>query len=249
MSSSIPLFDKLNSNNYNTWNGDMEAWVRAQALRCIISGVSKLPTVSATPKEGEEDKLEAWQLKADKAGGIMWLMVDNTQRVHFRGIKDDPLKMWSALKVHMQKRPGTCFKGYDNLFAIRKHEEADLQSLINRVVVALHSIRNVRSTAFTLDKLDDKLSTMALIQALPEDYNSFVLSLLLKDDLDKAVVQIAFVRKDNQHRRHQEESPAIGTALAASSSSSTTCAFCGLSGHSQDICRQYARAKDQVGKN
>jgi len=25
MSSSIPLFDKLNSNNYNTWNGDMEA--------------------------------------------------------------------------------------------------------------------------------------------------------------------------------------------------------------------------------
>jgi len=93
MSSSIPLFDKLNSNNYNTWNGDMEAWFRAQALWRIVSGVSKPSTVSATPKEGEEDKLEAWQLKADKAAGIMWL-IDNTQRVHFRGIKDDPLKMW-----------------------------------------------------------------------------------------------------------------------------------------------------------
>src|SRR5467141_1473569 len=90
---------------------------------------------------------------------------------------------------------------------------------------------------------------MALIRALPEDYNSFVSSLLLKDDLDKAAVQIACVREDNQRRRRQEESPAIGTALAASSSSSTTCAFCGSSGHSQDICRQYARAKDQVGKN
>ena len=72
------------------------------------------------------------QLKADKAAGIMWLMVDNTQRVHFRGIRDDPLKMWSALKeVHMQKRPGTRFKGYDDLFSIRKREEEDLQSLIN----------------------------------------------------------------------------------------------------------------------
>jgi len=102
------LFDKLNSNNYNTWNGDMGAWFRAQALWRIVSGVSKPPAVSATPKEGEEDKLERWQLKADKAAGIMWLMVDNTQRVHFRGIKDDPVNMWGTVKeVHMQKRPGS----------------------------------------------------------------------------------------------------------------------------------------------
>ena len=180
----------------------------------------------------------------------MWLMVDNTQRVHFRGIKDDPVKMWGALKeVHMQKRPGTRFNAYDDLFSIRKREEEDLQSLINRVDDALHRIRDLRTTAFTLDKLDDELGAMALIRALPEDYNSFVSSLLLKDDLDKAAVQIAFVREDNQRRRRQEESPAIGTALAASSSSSTICAFCGSSGHSQDVCRQYARAKDQVGKN
>jgi len=71
----------------------MEAWFHTQALWCIVSGVSKLPTVSETPKDGEVDKLEAWQLTADKAGGIMWLMVDNTKRVHFRGIKDDPLRM------------------------------------------------------------------------------------------------------------------------------------------------------------
>ena len=71
------------------------------------------------------------------------------------------------------------------------------QSLINRVDNALHRIRNLRSTAFTLDKLDDELGEMVLIGALPEDYNSFVSSLLFKDDLDKAAVQIVFVRKDN----------------------------------------------------
>jgi len=65
----------------------------ALALWRIISGASKPPTLSAPPREGEEDKLEAWEVKADKAAGIMWLMVEPTQRVHFRGIKDDAVKM------------------------------------------------------------------------------------------------------------------------------------------------------------
>ena len=97
----------------------MEAWFRAQALWRLVSGASTAARVSQTPKDGEEKKLEAWQVKVDKAAGIMWLMVENTQRVHFRGIKDDPLKMWDALReVHMQKRPGTHFNAFDNLFSI-----------------------------------------------------------------------------------------------------------------------------------
>jgi len=147
-------------------------------------------------------------------------MDDNTQRVHFREIKDNPVKMWGALKeVHMQKRPGTHFNTYDDRFSIRKREEEDLQSLINRVDDALHRIRDLWSTVFTLDKLDDELGAMALIRALPEYYNSFVSSLLLKDDLDMAVIQIAFVREDNRRRRRQEQSPAVGTGLPAFSSS------------------------------
>ena len=246
-SSSLPLFEKLNSNNYNNWNGDMEAWFRAQSLWHIVSGVTKPPTVSQTPKDGEEEKLEAWQLKADKAAGIMWLMVDNNQRVHFRGIKDDPVKMWTALQdVHMQKRPGTRFNAYDNLFSIRKREDEDLQSLINRVDDALHRIRDLRSTGFTLDKLDDELGSMALIRALPDDYSAFVSSLLLKDDLDKAAVQNAFVREDNQHQCRQEESSSIGTAMATST---TTCDFCGGKDHTLPAdCKSYARAKENLVK-
>ena len=106
----------------------------------------------------------------------------------------------------------------------------------------LHRIRNLRSSTFTLDKLDNERGAMALIHTLPDNYNSFGSSLLLKDDLDKAVVQITFVREDNQHRHCLEESPAVGSALAASSTSSTssgTCDFCGYTGHTQDVCRQY----------
>jgi len=92
MSSSIPNFDKLNSNNYNTWNGDMEAWFHAQALWRIVSSISKPPTVSATSKEREQDKLEAWQLKADKAAGIMCLWLTTPRVFISGGLRTIPLR-------------------------------------------------------------------------------------------------------------------------------------------------------------
>ena len=49
----------------------MEAWFCAHALWCLISGTSTTPRVSQTSKDGEEEKLEAWQVKADKAAGII----------------------------------------------------------------------------------------------------------------------------------------------------------------------------------
>jgi hypothetical protein len=38
----------------------------------------QLPTVSAPAKEEEDDKLEVWQNKVDKAADIMWLIVEFT---------------------------------------------------------------------------------------------------------------------------------------------------------------------------
>jgi len=96
----------------------------------------------------------------------------------------------------MQKQPGTWFNAYDDLFSIRKCDEEDLQSLINHVDDAIHHIRDLRSIGFTLDKLDIKLASIMLIRALPNDYNLFVPSLLLKDNLDKMTVQNVFVCED-----------------------------------------------------
>ena len=65
----------------------MEAWFCAPALWCLVSGASTAPRVSQTPQDGEEEKLEAWHMKADKTAGIMWLMVDNTQEGSLQGDK------------------------------------------------------------------------------------------------------------------------------------------------------------------
>ncbi len=51
-----------------------------------------------------------------------------------------------------------------------------------------------------------------VIHALSDDYNVFVSSLLLRDDLDQIAVQNTFIHEeDHQHRRCQEESPPIGS--------------------------------------
>ena len=175
MSSNTPNFDKLTSNNYPTWAGEMEAWFRSAGLWHVVSGSSKRPTVSTTTTPEQEAAIDAWELKSDKAAGQLFLMVEQGQRVHFNGIKDDPVKMWAALRtVHMQQRAGTRFNAYDDLFSIRKIEDESLQSLINRVDSALHTICDLRPSSFTIEMLDDELASMSLIQALPEEYNSFV---------------------------------------------------------------------------
>ncbi|KAJ2911545.1 hypothetical protein MD484_g8874, partial [Candolleomyces efflorescens] len=47
MSSSAPSFSKLNGSNYATWAGDMEAWLKAQALWHIANGTSKCLSLEA----------------------------------------------------------------------------------------------------------------------------------------------------------------------------------------------------------
>ena len=195
MASSSPNFEKLNSSNYPTWSGEMEAWFRASGLWKVVSGSAKCPSLSSPPKESEQQAYDAWEAKADKAAGWLFLMVESDQRIHFNGIQDDPVKMWDALQsVHLQKRPGTRFNAYDDLFSIRKQEDEFLQSLLNRVDECMKKIKNLRPSPFSLTQLDEELASMALIRALPaEEFSSFTSSLLLMDKLDRATIHQAFV--------------------------------------------------------
>jgi len=85
---------KIERNQAKWWIGELNNYAIASfpALLVCISKQRRIPWKIETCLWLCK-LLEAWQLKVDKTAGIMWLMVENTQRVHFRGIKDDPLKM------------------------------------------------------------------------------------------------------------------------------------------------------------
>jgi hypothetical protein len=119
MASGSPAFAKLNGENYSTWSGEMEVWLRASGLWRLVSGKVKAPVVSVAVTEAEANALDAWEAKLDKAAGWLFLMVEQEQRVHFQGIQDSPVKMWEALEaVHRQKKAGMRFNAYDELFSI-----------------------------------------------------------------------------------------------------------------------------------
>ena len=60
-------------------------------------------------KPKEEQALAKWEAKAERAAWEIYLLVENDQRVHFRGFEEDPIKMWELLeKAHLSKKPGAC---------------------------------------------------------------------------------------------------------------------------------------------
>ena len=130
-------------------------------------------------------------------------MVENDQRVHFRGHEEDPLKMWELLEAaHLSKKPGARFNAYDDLFSIRKQDDETLVNLGVRIEKSMQTIQNLCPNNFTIDNLDEELQCMALIRALPEDYRHLSTSLLLMDKLDKSVIMQAF-RSEELHRQRQ----------------------------------------------
>jgi len=94
---------------------------------------------------------------------------------------------------------------------------------------------------------------MAMIRALPEDYNNFVSSLLIMNKLDKDNILQAFQAEENQRRRRSEQdnSSPSDKALAATShhhSTSANCEFCDRPGHTLPQCFKFKKAQEQAKK-
>ena len=229
----------------------MEAWLKAQGLWRIVNGSQARPSFKSKPaspgspqelsssqqelREAFEAKCfelqDAFDARSDKAAGWIWLMLEQDQKTLVDSSKDDPVAMWTTLEAtYYQKRAGSRFNAYDDLFSIRKMEDESLQSLINRVDESMKNCQALRPKDFDIAALDKELTSMVLIRALPDEYSHFVSSLLLMDKLDKDTVQQAFLTEEIQ-RRHCATDVLSAAAMSAASTS-TVCNFCGRSGHS-----------------
>ncbi|KZT19888.1 hypothetical protein NEOLEDRAFT_1182991 [Neolentinus lepideus HHB14362 ss-1] len=80
---------------------------------------------------------------------------------------------------------------------------------------------------------------MALIHALPSEYNNFISSLLLLDSLDLSKLQSAFQNKESQcFTRGINTSPSLAMAAGSTTSPSQgiRCSFCDWEGHTEASC-------------
>ncbi|PPQ94350.1 hypothetical protein CVT25_000396, partial [Psilocybe cyanescens] len=240
----------LNATNYNTWSGLMTACLQSKGIWCIVSGAKTQPLLSGILTAGELAALKLYHENRNKACGMIYLHLDNDQKIHVEAVKDDLIQMWDALKaVHQQKCPGNRFNAYDDLFSIRKEEGETLQTLINRVERAVVLIQQLRPKDFDLAKLDEELASLTLIRALPDEYNAFASSLLLLNKMDKATIHQAFVTEDIQRCRCASDMPAVATAFQTTltpSASKQKCAFCNMSNHVMDKCHKFINVQKEA---
>ena len=116
---------KLGESNYSSWAEDMCAYLMTKEVWSLVKGEDVQPP----PSESKE--LKAWRINHDIAVEEIFLSLESSQRVHVKGIMEDPVEMWKKLKsVHLQKHLITHFNAYDELFNIRLQENESLSSLM-----------------------------------------------------------------------------------------------------------------------
>ncbi|KAI0257979.1 hypothetical protein BC834DRAFT_837270, partial [Gloeopeniophorella convolvens] len=74
----------LNSHNYRLWADDIKSWLQLHGLWRLVVGLEKKPTAKA------EDKLEKWEVKAERAAGALKSAMSHDVKVLIRDFEDDP---------------------------------------------------------------------------------------------------------------------------------------------------------------
>ena len=232
----------LSNSNYQEWSGEAKAYLMRLGLWRLVAGRESKPSVAA--------ELTKWEAKAEKAAGEIYLLVEADQRIHIRGLEDDPVGMWAAIeKAHLSKKPGARFNAYDDLFSIHKEDNEGLIDLGVRISKAMANIQNLRPTGFTIEQLDEELQCMALIRALPDEYKHLSASLLLMEKLDKDTILQAFRSEELNRQRQTEQAnraghKGYGKRGGANSGKgrghptvdADTCSFCKGKGHWKRDC-------------
>jgi hypothetical protein len=242
-------FASLNATNWGQWVDNMEAYLSTKELWEFVDGSTPAPTPidphALTAAELKE--IGDWKRKMAKASGELWLAIEDSQKVHVKDVKSDPVRVWRKLEaVHLQKKPGARFNAYEALFSIRKSDDERLSALMARADKAMQDIKSLRPAGFDLDTLDRELLCMALIRALPSEYNNFASSLLLLDTLDLDKLQSAFQNEESQRiARNVDSAP---STLALSASSTLSCFFCGGTSHFEKDCMAKKKASEEAKK-
>ena len=106
MTSKVPEIEKLGTTNYTTWAQDVLAWLATQQLKKLVLGKLPKPSPadSTTITPAEQSVIDAWEDKAEKAAGWIITLTKPDQRVHIKGLEDDPVQMWKKLEtIHIVK--------------------------------------------------------------------------------------------------------------------------------------------------
>ncbi|KDQ61644.1 hypothetical protein JAAARDRAFT_190380 [Jaapia argillacea MUCL 33604] len=201
----------------------MKALLKTKGLWGLVSGTLPCPTpaVEGTPTGDEKEEFfRVWKAKEEEMTRLLWLALEDGQKVHVKGKEDDAVEFGS----------------------IRKLPDQFLTSLMACTDKGMQDLKALHPSDYTIKKLDTELlHSMALICTLPAEYATFVSSLLLLSDLDLKKLQATFQSEETQHLSCSTDSTSSLAFRAsttshiaqkpAASMSDSHCTFCDGFGH------------------
>ncbi len=168
----------------------------------------------------DEDKLECWEIKAEKAAGALKTAMSPDIKVLIRDGEDDPIFIWDTLKTSfIQQCTVPRFNAYHALLSVQKLDSESLEGLINRVDEHIRIIKSLSPTSFTMDNLYDELAVMAIIRALPHSFDDVIRTISVLDKFDKQSV-IQMLRNMDQMRSNLSGTSIVFYAAPASQKAS-----------------------------
>jgi hypothetical protein len=162
------------------------------------------------------------------AGAILLHHHMEGQQSVVKNMAEDLVQIWAKLEAtHLQKRPCTRFKCYDNPFSIRKQEDKYLTALMTRVDAAVQQVNFVPYQRTSGPSLHPSCS-----------FPNSIIPLL---------GMLAFWRSRNCQPRPSDAPIALNTAnIAQISKSLFSCTFCNATGHVVDTCFKFCDMQRQV---
>ena len=178
----------------------MKSWLQLNGLWRLVSGQEKKLAARPEIKDSngivvskavalDEDRLEKWEIKAERAAGALKTGMSHDVKVLIRDCEDDPLLIWETLKtLFIQQWTGPRFNAYHALLSVEKSDSEPLDSLINKVDEQIRVIKSLSPSSLTLDQLYDEVAVMAIIRALLHSFDNVMHTISVLDKFDKPSV-------------------------------------------------------------
>lgn len=253
ISSRSPI-TKLGPTKYVEWEKAMYGRLGSAGVRRIVLRQETAPAPDPSDSAITMARSQFF-IRSDKAAGEIYQWLDEANKIHVDAIRDDPAAMWEKLhEIHSKSAPNSRFNSLSTLFSIRKRDDESLTDLTTRVEGAMLRVKALRppdtkdsagtitAKGYTLEKLDEELTIMAMIRALPAEYNSFVSSVLLLSNITKDTILEAFRNEETQRRAAIEEAESAAATAAAHAARVIKCYLCDGE-HTMSDCPMYEEAR------
>ena len=204
----VVKIDKLNGNNYPSWNYNAKLVLMERGLWGIANGSEAAPVIKEEEKDKDENVklLKAWQLRSDKAYSIIALSVEKSIQVHISSTTD-PHEAWNILKSQFQVTSVSQIVRLNRRFyAANMEESEDVLKFITRMTSLAQELRELN------EDISSKKFATVILGSLPPSYDNFLTSFnsrsvdeLNWDNVKSLLIEEYLKRKERAERSNSDQ--------------------------------------------